>query len=694
MPSPTIARRQYVDFRSGGRLLRLPGLDGLRGLAVAGVVLFHADLGVMVGGYLGVSTFFTLSGFLITTLLLNEAHDRDTIALGGFLGRRFRRLLPASLLTIALVATLFAWLVATVEQLEGLRAGVLSSLAQVANWHFILAGSSYGELFSAPSPLLHFWSLAIEEQFYLVFPLTVLGLWRLSGGRRAVLGVVFAVGAAVSALLPTLFTMSTDRVYFGTDTRAAELLLGAVLAIVLADRRVRRKLAAPTTWRTLVVTGAVGLGALQLWWWWSLEQSTPVLYRGGFALYAAMTCVVIAAASLPDGPLRRVLSVPPLLWLGARSYGIYLVHWPLFLALRQSWPDASAPLRAAIGIPLALALAELSYRFVEMPIRERRSPVSKRFATYAVVSIVAIAVLALLTLPSDRGGDGDRLDFESASEQTEALLAEQEALAAAATTSTEPPGDPATPTTEAPLVVPTPTVATFGDSTALLLNLGMLVYASETGALVGVGGDAELGCGVTRFESRRVDQEFRPSDTCAAWPERWQALIDRDQPDVAQLVTGSWEVTDGKVPGAAEFSAIGDPAVDAFITSELNLAVDVLGSRGAMVQLVLWPRFGQFANASVSERERAKRDPARMERLHEIMRQIAAERPDQVRILDLDAIIEDRIEDPGLRPDGIHLPADSALELYRGELGRQTLANWEQYWRERNDPAAAEAPSG
>ncbi len=134
--------------------------------------------------------------------------------------------------------------------------------------------------------------------------------------------------------------------------------------------------------------------------------------------------------------------------------------------------------------------------------------------------------------------------------------------------------------------------------------------------------------------------------------------------------------------------------MDAFIASELNLAVDVLGSRGAMVQLVLWPRFGQFANASVSERERAKRDPARMERLHQIMRQIAAERPDQVRILDLDGIIEDRIEDPGLRPDGIHIPADSALELYRGELGRQTLANWEQYWRERNDPAAAESPSG
>lgn len=704
MSSSTLARRQYVDFRGndGGRLMRLPGLDGLRGIAVAGVVVFHADLGVMVGGYLGVSTFFTLSGFLITSLLLVETADSGTVGLRGFWGRRFRRLLPASLVTLALVATVFAWLVATVDQLDGLRAGILSSLAQVANWHFILVGSSYEDLFAAPSPLLHFWSLAIEEQFYLVFPLLVLGLWRATRGRRALIGGAFALLALGSALLPILLTMSRDRVYFGTDTRAAELLLGAVLAVLLGDRRVRRKLVSPTALRTSVLVGAVVLGGIQLWWWWSLEQSAGFLYEGGFALYAAMTCVVITAASLPNGQLRRALSVGPLLWLGERSYGIYLVHWPLFLAIRQSWPDSSAPLRAAVGIPAALVLAELSFRFIEQPIRQRRSPISARFATYATGSILVIAVLAVVALPSGTSDPEGRLDFDAAAAETEALLAEQEALLAerdaeAATSTTAPEtADPATTTTVAPVVVPPPSLATFGDSTALLLNLGMLLYSRESAAVVGQGGDADLGCGVSRFAARRLDTAFTPDAKCTAWPERWQAVIDAEQPDIAQLVTASWEITDAQLPGASGFSAIGDPAVDAFIASELNLAVDILGSRGAMVLLVLWPRFSDFSNDGASAGERAKGDPARMERLHEIMRQIAAERPDDVRILDLEALVEDRIQDPALRPDGIHIPAEQALELYRGPLGLTTIALWDEFWRQRNDPAssAQAAPAG
>ncbi|MSY22851.1 MAG: acyltransferase family protein, partial [Actinobacteria bacterium] len=227
----------------GPRLPAVPALDGLRGLAVAAVVLYHAEFKVMIGGYLGVSTFFTLSGFLITTLLINESARNGSVALGAFWGRRFRRLLPASLATLALVATLFAWLVATADQRATMQGDIIASVFDVANWHFIFQGASYGDLFVAPSPVLHFWSLAIEEQFYLVFPVLLVLLWRVSKARLRVIGLTLGALALCSAALPWIFTMSKDRIYFGTDTRAAELLLGGVLAVVLSREPVRRKLA-------------------------------------------------------------------------------------------------------------------------------------------------------------------------------------------------------------------------------------------------------------------------------------------------------------------------------------------------------------------------------------------------------------------------------------------------------------------
>ena len=215
------------------------------------------------------------------------------------------------------------------------------------------------------------------------------------------------------------------------------------------------------------------------------------------------------------------------------------------------------------------------------------------------------------------------------------------------------------------------------------MALGMLQYSVESGKINGLEGDVALGCGVSRFESRRVDTEFGYTDECRAWAERWQRVIDEETPNIAQLVTGSWEITDAKLPGASEYSSIGDPAVDAFIKSELTQAVDILGARGAMVLLVLWPRSSDFLIAQASPAERAKLDPARMERLHEIMREIAAERPDSVRILDLQSMLGDRLDDAALRPDGVHIPAEQVNLLYQGVLGVETQRIWEEFWREK-----------
>lgn len=668
-------RRQFVEFRgsTGSRLPHLPGLDGLRGLAVVIVVLFHAELGPMAGGYLGVSTFFTLSGFLITALLLSECDEHDRVDLRGFWRRRFRRLLPASTVTLFLIATVFATWFATSSQLGRLRGQILSALTQVTNWQFIFSGASYVDLFSAPSPVLHFWSLAIEEQFYLLFPLLIFGLWRLTRGRRSVLAMAIGGLALFSALEPFLFTMSQDRIYFGTDTRAVELLLGSLLALLLGHQPVRRKLSAPGPIRLGVVAiGVVCLG-VQIYWWWSVGESSPWLYRGGFALYALMTCVIITAAILPGTPFRPMFTAKPLKWLGARSYGIYLLHWPIFLAIRQTWVSAPLLPRTALSIALSLVAAELSFRVIEQPIRAARWPSRQRFPQVAGVSILAVAILVVVSLPAHTTSK-DPLDFEQAASDIKNLTQQQKT----------------TTTTAAPEVVPTPVVNTFGDSTAMLLGLGMVYHAAASKTMIGLAGDAALGCGVSRFTSRRVEKVFSYTDECRAWPTRWQAAIDSERPDVAQLVTGAWEVTDAKIPGATKFSALGDPAVDAFVKSELTTAVDILGSRGALVLLVLWPQDSRAAATAAGSGQQRASDPARMNRLHQLMREIAAERPDNVKIVDLAGHLADRLEDGTLRPDGRHIPAEQAQTLYQDWLGPLIIDLWSDYWRSGHRPEAAE----
>lgn len=674
------ATREFVDLHgSGNRLPHLPALDGLRGLAVAGVLAFHADLGVMVGGYLGVSSFFTLSGFLITSLLLRESHAGEA-RLGRFWSRRLRRLLPASLVTLAAVLLVFAPLVATASQKSSMQGDVLASLFDVANWWFVWTDSSYGALFDDPSPVLHFWSLAIEEQFYLLFPLLLVGLWRLTRGRRRALAATLTGVALVGVSLPFVFDMSDDRVYFGTDTRAPELLAGAVLAVVVSSRPVRRRLVLRHGRRDLVAgLGAAAL-AVQLWLWWTLEQSSSWLYRGGFALYALLSCLVILAGVLPRGPVRVALAAAPLRWLGARSYGIYLFHWPLFLAADQQLPDVAALPRALMATAVTLVLADLSYRFVEQPIRHGRWPVGR--AT-PIVAVAAVTTVALLTfLPWARADESQEIDFERSLETFEQR---REASRASLPDPSE------TTTTVTPLDAPEPRIATFGDSTALQTAIALANHRQATTGVGEVLGDVALGCSVSRFEANRFDVEVEATPACTDWPVTWPEVLATDRPDIAQLVTGAWEVPDVRLPGAEGFSALGDPAVDAFVLDELRLAVDTLSRDGAMVLLWLWPAYGSWAADGRSDAYARQADPARMARLHELIRQVAAERPDMVRVLDFAGWFGARAEDPALRPDGIHISEAQMTAYYDEWVAAETDRLWTEWWREHRAPGAAGA---
>ncbi|MCB1004061.1 MAG: acyltransferase, partial [Acidimicrobiales bacterium] len=397
-----------------------PALDGLRGLAVLGVLFFHGQFAWARGGFLGVSTFFTLSGFLITTLLVTEHQGNGTISLRNFWTRRFRRLMPASIVALAGISILFGFFVADAAQLNELRGDVIAALAYVANWHFIAADQSYADLFTAPSPVQHFWSLAIEEQFYVVFPLLVFGVLRVArGARRALFAVLVALTAASVAWMLHLYEpgLDTARVYYSTFTRAAELLIGALLALVLLGREPLRR-AGPVL--AVGAAGVLGFG-ITIWCWLNLDQSDGVLYQGGLALYACVTAVLIWSALQVAGPIPEIFSKSGIVALGKISYGVYLYHWPIFLWLTPErtglalWPLFVLRVAVTIGVSL------VSYHYLEQPVRQRVLLVKPRSWLVAPAAVTAVAMAVILvTLNPPAVPD---LDFTEATEAIEAIEA-------------------------------------------------------------------------------------------------------------------------------------------------------------------------------------------------------------------------------------------------------------------------------
>ena len=401
LPAPH--RREHAD---GAPLLRhVPALDGLRGAAVAGVLLFHANL--LVGGYLGVDLFFVLSGYLISSLLLAERRERGRIDLRRFWGRRARRLLPA-LAGLMAGIVVFALVFADSNQLGQIRSDGLATLFYVANWHAIFSKTGYWDLFVAPSPLEHMWSLAIEEQFYVIWPFVAYAVLRTRrtadgavarGPRRLfVVSVVLAL-ASLTTMVLLASPASVERVYLGTDTRAASMLIGAALASWLAWRGPVRSAAGRVVVELLGVAGLVVLAVA----WVRVDGQTIGLYRGGLFLCGLSVAAVIAAVAHPrSGPLAAVLSIRPLRWLGMISYGLYLWHWPVFIVLDEQRVGLSRWPLFAVRLVVSLALALVSFYALEKPIRERRVP--RWLASLPFLSELPTAAV----VESDKNGGGGR----------------------------------------------------------------------------------------------------------------------------------------------------------------------------------------------------------------------------------------------------------------------------------------------
>jgi peptidoglycan/LPS O-acetylase OafA/YrhL len=635
--------------REEPNLSYIPALDGVRAFAVLGVMAYHGDISWLPAGFLGVDAFFVLSGFLITSLLISEWQRRGTIFLGQFWARRARRLLPALLMLLVFVV-LYANFVAPAGTYPGLRLDSLSTLFYVANWHFILIGSNYFDQTSLPSLLTHTWSLAVEEQFYLLWPLVVLAVLKCTGRLWALLTVSLVGAVASAAEMALLFRhgTGTTRLYYGTDTHGQCLLVGAALASGLALFARRRAggaaslrggptpggdpaWAASSRWaRTLLsVLGALGVaGAALLWWRVSFNGS--FLWEGGFLVAALSTAAVLACVvCAPQSLVARALSVSPLRYLGRISYGLYLWHFPLFqwIDRARTGLDGYALFGARCGA--TLAVATVSFYLVERPIRKGAFFGQWRAWVGAPVAVAAVSLTVVLAT-----GSG-----------TVAAVA--------------------------PTPVPTgpthshKTVMVLGDSTALTFAIGLSLDANHYG--YNVVDHGILGCGVAvipRVKESGIDATVASACNPATpasqqWPALWAGWIDQHHPTLVAILAGRWEVS--TVEWRGRWTDILEPAFAAYVRQQLQRAVDVASSRGARVVLFTAPCYdsAEQSNGAPSPEDQ----PDRVKAYNALVRQVVAANAQRATLVNLDAVVcpggafTTRLDGVTVRaPDGVHFP--------------------------------------
>jgi len=659
----------------------MPALDGLRAVAVLSVMAYHGGVSFMTGGFFGVDAFFVLSGFLITSLLVTEWSRTQTVALGRFWSRRARRLLPA-LIAIVLFVLVYARFVAAPGTYPGLRWDGLSALFYSANWRFIFAGQSYFAQAAAVSPLQHTWSLAIEEQFYILWPLAVVAVMSFQTRRRREgqslrpLFLLSVIGAFASAVeMAILYHPGQDptRIYFGTDTHAQCLLVGAALATgrVLWSRRAPTVEASPVTRRLVAATG-IGGAAVFVWACTQLHYGQTLVFRGGFLIVAVSVAAVIAhVAGDARGPLSRALAWGPLRYVGRISYGMYLWHFPLFIVIDADRTGLEGWALLLVRSSMTIAVASASFYFLERPIRigGLGSALARRIVTPAAMVGSALAIVALT------------------------------ASTATATTGVSADSRPSRPLSQTPtrLADAPVRVLLVGDSVAFSLGLGLDPSVDARWHVV----EADLGtlgCGVmpgfwaySDVDGAEVQTLLDPS--CASvpfhgavpYPRAWRSWLRETQANVVVLLAGRWEVTDRPFHG--KISNILHPAFAAFVKKQLEDAVIVGTSTGARMVLMTAPCFdqGEQANGTPFPED----DPRRVLAYNRLVREVAAEFPKRVVLQDLYSMacpggrFQASVGGVSFRPDGVHFDFSGRQGLGSALLAPRILPLWEQLGHEQ-----------
>jgi peptidoglycan/LPS O-acetylase OafA/YrhL len=650
------------------RQARWSALDGVRALAVIGVILYHAGVRWVPGGLLGVDVFFVLSGYLITSLLLREVRDGGRVDLRAFWARRARRLLPA-LLLVLLAVMLWAAVDRSLD-IHSIRLDVTSALLYAANWRFAFSHQGYFSSAAAPSPVLHLWSLGVEEQFYLLWPLLVAGvvafarlgprLVRLvtrreaieptGSGRRSVFALAVLGGGASTAWLiyGALHGTDASRLYYGTDTRALALLTGAALAACLplprSPQAVRTNIHVVRRWSLVGTLALGGLGYIFV----TISGQDRLLYRGGFLVVAVLVALVIASLiRAPRGPVSRLLGLAPVAHIGRISYGLYLWHWPVILFFNGARTGLIGPALLCTRIGISLALAELSYWLMERPILAGFMP-GRRLAAVGLVGVIMLAGIAgpWSVLPRASGANdanfASKLDAmaQKQNAETQRLIRQRVTLPKKPVPTPAPPPvyskTPGQLPNGVPYVPPNPVpaeplnVLLVGDSTAWSANLALQdrAYAWKINLI----NAARIGCGIAPGAGAGDgDQAPVKYGECWNWPQEWQQTVAVQRPDVSLVVLGHWEVVNRNVNGKVVH--IGQPGYDNLLKAQFEKAVQVLGSAGGKVALATAPCYLRPERPDGTYWPQD--DCRRVQDFNKIVWAVAAEHPLNVVVLDL-----------------------------------------------------------
>jgi peptidoglycan/LPS O-acetylase OafA/YrhL len=679
-PASVITTTERSHSTEVAKFSHRPALDGLRALAVLAVLAHHG--GYLPGGYLGVDLFFVLSGFLITSLMLVEHANARRVDLPAFWGRRARRLLPASWTYIAVVTVADSW-AATDSQLATLRKEALGAFFYVENWVQARGNLDYWDRFTRPSLFRHFWSLAIEEQFYILWPLAVGGLIWLTRRRArptpavgahpggpsgpdemrlertlvvlAILGALGSYALGIARFDPA--TPTTD-LYYGTATRVGAILLG--VAVAAASRVVQANGPKPrgrpaaaggpatatatvtatgTATGTATVTATVVLATL----WIRLDGTSPALWRGGLALAGICAATLVGAFGSSRPPLgSRALTVRPLVWIGEISYGLYLWHWPVFVLIDEERAGFGGLGLLAVRTALSIGIATISFYVIEQPIR-RRTAWNLRLGTGFLLGLGAVAAVATLgsvtwtTRP--QAAPIDTASGDSPAATADGLL---------------PPGV-------------TPRILVLGDSVAV--NLGEVMERMTEAEEIEVLSDGRIGCPITDGPSRlKLPNGTVIADPgyCDEYEQSWAGQIAEFKPNVVLLIVGS-PVDGARDVGGGEWATACEASSRRWFADGLEYGLDQLVDRNIPIVMFTIPYY------------RGRNSPPRADDLtdcrNEVVRSVASKH-DEVRLIELaDWLCPQRqcretIEGVEARPDGAHFSDGAAPTVVRWIVGQ------------------------
>ncbi len=630
------------------RSRRVAPLDGVRGVALVAVLLFHGGVHQARGGFLGVDLFFVLSGYLITDLLLARPVD-----LGRFAVRRARRLVPALVVVVAAIglATQVGW--GGTDRTAWAR-DALAALAYVSNWRFAFTGTGYFDETVLPSPLLHTWTLGVEAQFYVVWSIVVAVVRRHRRNAAPLvrsLAVAAVLASWAAAILSAGDGAPSPRAYYGTDTRAHAIFAGAALAAALRARRGVDDRRSTVVWSAgPVVTTAVPAASMLalVVVWMAVDGQSPWWGQGGMVLVdlagVGLICGVVLA---PDGPVGRLLSLRPLVALGLISYSAYLWHWPVNLVLNHGRTGLTGAGLLVARLVATAVLGTVSWALIERTFQRPLLPDRRAFAFAAASAVAVVALVGPLAADSGSGRDAVAANSPDVSD----TLVRRATDPPAGAPSTSPPSTLASATSAPTTLDPARPLkaVVLGDSVAMTVVQPIGQLASERG--IELVDASSLGCGVVRGGPYRYFGSVKEQTAgCDEWPDRWRGVIDAEQPDLVVIVVGRWEVMDRTLDG--EYHHVGEPVFDDALRRELRTAIDVASSGGTRVVVATAPYYlrGERPDGGRWPED----DPARVDRFNELLREVAADAGPGVAVFDLNAV---------LGPDGRYTPEIGGVEV-------------------------------